>query len=1264
MKPVYLKIVRTILTIQHTFVRRMHVYRIIFSLFSLSFLFGTTFAQELPIRGKVIDSSTGAPIPFASIAIGDFQRGTSSNINGEFLVKTDSLPAKLLFTHISYHPKEVLVENTGYLEISLTPGEILLEELVIEDKEKGEYAYNLLLQALDKAYRHCRDWKYGLAFYRQTSQNAGDYSELYEIFFDTRFSSLGIVNWAVQEGRYAMKTGPEVNDYVFNKNFTLLSRLVTMYQPQTDKFVMPVNKDVRQLYDVSIRGLQKVGGRKAATVAFTPREDLNIPALEGEILIDIDSHEILKLQGIYRTDHLDIIGLNNPLGSWENHVLEIEAAYKSSNEDLVLDYITLTQRFDYYINGVYQHPVETRSLLTFYEYYEPEKFKRLGGRLLRYGRRDRDMLDRIGYNKRFWEANPIVLRTPVEEEIIASFESNNAFGSIYLNDREQVQLEKDDLDQDPFIQQIITGLKKSKLPSSGEKVYLHTDRPFYASGETLWFNAFVVNLATHVPSNISGVLYVDLISPEGNIVQNKRLKIYDAYAQGNLDLGDDYPTGIYRLRAYTNWMKNYEDEFFFEKELNIYHADDEFKAERSRLKEKDDFEIRFLPEGGHLVNGITSQVAFKTLNQQGAAIDIKGKVIDPSGQQVAELITRHDGMGNFFFVPKINESYVAVVTRNRQEKTFPLPAPLMSGYVLSVNNLKNRNIQVMVQASPDLNESEFFLIGQTRGILYHREKSRIRNGSAVINIPKSKLPDGIFHITLFDQAHQPRCERLVFINNEQNVLTSLETENEILRARDKVKLSFELTDHFDRGVMNTRFSVAVTDADHLMKQPADGNIKTNLLLTSDLKGRINDPGFYFIGDDRNTQIALDLVMLTHGWRRFTWKEIFNGKFSETPHSHEYGITLTGKAFQKGTRRPLKYSYINFMSINPQFHGYWSTLTDQEGSFKLQNINIPDTLSVIPISLDDKGKPRSVDIQFDPLKTYEAEQKASQQVAPPINQEVLKYLNRHNERAEILEAYNFSDQIILEEVEIVGDRYRNNIYGEPDDVIEITDELRFYQDIFQIIQGRVAGVQVTGQGLNTSIRIRGVGSVSLTNEPLFVIDGMPISSMNPPSSPMPGDTASSAGAGPGGSDNYDVNSLLLSLNPQDIDRIEILKSGASAAAYGIRGANGVILIYTRMGSDSYDDRDNRERQNIQLPGMSYIKEFYVPAYDVPSEENIMPDKRTTIYWDPDVRTNNLGRADISFFNSDEARTLQVEIQGVSDFGEIIYSTYLVGRDINK
>ena len=1219
----------------------------------------TAMAQPFRIFGKVVDDSTRVPIPFASVAIAELNLGTSTNINGEFLIKLDSLPAGLIFTHVSYERQEITVQSVDYVTIYLKPRKIILEELVIKDDQAGDYPYKLMIGALNNAIQKSRDWKYGLAYYRQTSSNDDDYSELYEIFYDTRYSNQGIVDWDIQEGRYALKTDSISSEYVFNKNFTLLTRLITMFQPETEKFIMPVNEHVKELYDLKITELIDIDGRNVATVSFTPKEELYIPAMSGKILIDIDSYDILKLQGQFTDNNLDIVALTNPKGSWKNLTLSIEAAFKPQEDNILLDYVSMHQSFDYFIEERFCHHVETHSFLTYYEYYQPEKFKRLGGRLTRLMRSDRERLDRIGYNRRFWEENPIVLRTPVEEEIISSFEAANAFGSIYLNDREQIQLDKDELINDPFVQQLNVDLIKTKLAAFGEKVYIHFDKPYYASGETIWFNAYIVNIGSMILTDNSGVLYVDLISPTGQNLMHNRLLVTRGLCEGNIDLPEDLESGIIRVRAYTNWMKNFDEALFFSKEIPVYNLVDDLYTKNKRKTESKDFDIQFFPEGGHLIHDLASQIAFKAIDLKGIGIPVDGKIVNTDGKTIAEFSTRHKGMGSFFMNPQFQTGYKAIVKYGRMEKEFDFPAVRKDGYAITVNNLKNRNIQIVIKNSPSLDNSELYIIARARGRIYHREKTTVNRGSTVVSIPKAKFPDGIVQITVFNDQYIPVCERLVFINNQQTIDASIETENRVLSPREKISMKLFVKDQYGKAVRNTSFSLAVTDGDHFEKGNTRETITSNLLLSSDLKGIIEDPGSYFLADDRDARIALDLVMLTHGWRRYTWEDIREGSLATTEYAHESGIDIRGIALNSA-KRPVTNAFLRFVPLNYHYFGLWEATTGVDGNFELKGMIIPDSTQVVVKYIDERGREEEARLKLDIPDRVMPDISPLRYPGLVINEDVLKYMDKYEKREIAYSMYEEEEPVVLKEIVVEDTKLDDlKLYGEPDNVIIIDDILANYSDIFQILQGRVPGVQVYGDGMNAQIRIRGVGSFSADNTPLFLIDGTPLSTAMQSLSIL--DTTSTEVVEEG--ITY-INSTLMALSPRDIDRIEVLK-GPSSSLYGVRGANGVIAIYTRKGSSVPRPGENDISDYIiYLPGFNLVKEFYSPKYDLEENEEQKPDNRTTLYWNPSVKTNNLGYAEITFFNSDEGKKLQIDLEGITDYGDPVNMTTFIGEEVVK
>lgn len=1235
------------------------VKRILFFLIAIWLWQEQASAQPFRIFGKVVDDSTKTAIPFANVAISGLNLGTSTNINGEFLIKLDSLPATLIFSHVSYMRQEIDVYSVDYVQISLKPRKVILEELVISEEEVGDYPYRLVLKALENTLRKSRDWKYGLAYYRQTSQNDDDYSELYEVFYDTRFSSQGIVDWDIQEGRYAMKTRIEVADYVFNKNFTLLSRLITMFQPETDQFVMPVNEQVRELYYLNISELIDVDGRKVATVHFTPREEVSIPAMTGKLFIDIEQYDILKLQGQFKNDELDFISLTNENGSWKDLVLDFEVVYNPRGEDLLLDYITVHQSFDYYLDEEYRHTVDTKSFLTYYEYYQPERFKRLGGRLIRSSRSDREILNRIGYNRRFWEDNPVVLRTPVEEEVIASFEEQDAFGSIYLNDRQQVELDKDELGNDPFVKQLNVDLSKAKIANLGEKVYLHFDKPFYGNGETIWFNGYVVQSGSLILTDKSGVLYVDFISPAGDILIHKRLMINRGLCEGNIDIPERLANGHYTVRAYTNWMKNYEEAFFFKKQVPIYNNENIRLMKDARKTETDDFDIQFFPEGGNLIHSLSSQVAFKAIDANGKDIEVEGKVIDGNGKSVAEFSTRHNGMGSFFLNPQVNAGYRAKVKYRRNDKEFDFPEVFQEGYALTVNNLRDRNIQLMIKSTPTLENSQLYIMAQARGSLIHKQLVTLNKNAGVVSIPKAKFPDGIVHLTIFDMNHVPIIERLVFINHQQDITADIVSESSALSPKQKITMRLEVKDQYGKAVRNTSFSMAVTDAGHLIKDPSRETIKSNLLLTSDLKGHISDPGYYFLNDDRDTRLALDLVMLTHGWCRFSWEELRQETISQIQYPHENGIDVSGVALDESNRL-VSNAFLRFIPLYSDFFGLWETTTGMEGKFELRGLIIPDSTQVVVKYLSMSGQEKGAIIQVDKFDLITPDMSEVQPFPAGISEEVMAYMEAHEEREIAYAMLDKENKVLLDEIVIQDTKIKDQpIYGEPDDVIVMDETLESYNNVFQILQGRIPGVHVTGEGIYSRVLIRGVTTFSGDNTPLFIIDGIPISQ---PMSTM--NDSDSTAVSSSSTDYSIVNSTIMSISPHDIDRIEVLK-GASAAMYGARGANGVIAIYTKKGPSIRD----REFQDISdnvfsLPGFHRIKEFYSPKYDSKEEDQSRPDKRTTLYWNPSIITNNLGIADIVFFNSDGATRLQIDIEGITDYGDPVNMTTFIGQEIEK
>ncbi len=1236
-------------------------------------------AQPYEISGQVRDASTDEPIPFATIIVGSEHKGTSSNINGNFLLRVDTLPCVIAFTHVSYHRYDIIVsEELAGMVVSLDPGEIIMPEVVIEEKERNDWVYNLMLKAYDNTASATRRSQYGKAFYRQTTTNEDDYNELYEIFYDTRFNSSGIIDWAIQEGRYALRSSVVEDHYIYNKNFTLLFRIFSILQPNSEDIVQPVSRMVREQYNLKVRELIKIGDRTMAVVEFTPREEIFTPAMEGEVYVDIESYDVLRMKGRIVNDHIKFISLTHRKGQWKNYVWHFDASYRADSlGDHYLEHIRMQQDFDYFVEDAFKQKVHTEAFLTYYEYYQAEKNKRLGGRLMRLAKSDRDVLDKIGYNAAFWADNPIVQRTPVEEEVIASFETSRSFGSIYLNNREQLILEGNELLEDAFVVSIHDRISKTRLAGRGEKIYLHRDKPFYAAGETIWFKCYLVNAATHLLNSRSGIAYVELIDPENNITIHERVRLDNGTGAGQVTIPRTVHTGVFRLRAYTSMMRNFGEEYFFKEPLEVYNSGEPLPLMATPEEKLD---LQFMPEGGHLIAGIPAQMAFKATGVDGAGRAVEGDIYADTGERVADFKAQHKGMGRLIFSPQSGKSYYALVRDDPAEKHYALPEVREEGYSILVNNLKSRSIDVLIKASPKFANSSFYIIGQCRGVVYHQYMGLMNNRAARVEIAKSKLPAGIFQITLFDSDGKPQCERLAFIEPEELPSVDLVTGiGEEMKPREKMELVFTIKDQQGTPMSDACISLAVTDADQVQSLSNHENILTYLLLNSDLRGTVEDPGEYFGEEGVKDFSNLDLVMLTHGWRRFVWDRLLQDDFPEFSHSLEMGTDVSGVAYDGVSGKPAANIYLDMLTTNLAVNHSWRVPTNHAGQWKLEDILLPKSTKALVQGTDQKNQPFKVTVELDSIRPAPVSGRGpGGRAALMLDQSVVRqYMEQDKKRQAIARSYQTPSDILLEEVLVEGKKIResNPIYGEADFVLELTERDHRYADIFQLIQGRVPGVQVTGNGPNTQITIRGPSTLTGSNTPLFVLDGVILSDVDPSSqlvttgqgqgqsedvSEEGGEGTAFSSGDPGSASFSSAVSALMGINPMDVERIEVLKSGATASAFGMRGGNGVIAIYTRVGPGPVKQDPRLGVGLVELPGCLQAREFYVPGYEAIGKSDLQPDVRATLYWNPDVVTDKYGRARMVFYNSDEARSIQIVIQGITAFGQPVYFEQAIGE----
>ena len=806
---------------------------------------------------------------------------------------------------------------------------------------------------------------------------------------------------------------------------------------------------------------------------------------------------------------------------------------------------------------------------------------------------------------------------------------------------------------DQLTQKIIAKLDSYKLNRPQEKVFLHFDKPYYMAGETIWFKGYLFDGVNHVIDSVSRVLYVDLIQlNDGKIVFSTKLKA-EGSTHGNISLPDSLKEGMYSIRAYTNYMRNFSDEFFFHKDFKIWSGMEKNKTETgARLNRSKVADLQFFPEGGNLVVDLESRLAFKAVNLVGKGINVEGFILDEKKDTVAGFKSEHLGMGKISFTPEHQKTYTAYVKQNDGSvEAFPFPKIFEQGYTMAVDNLSSKDkIKIFVtnnlQKTPE-NIHEFVVVAHQRGNICFIAKGNSAKKSFSFSIPKKVIQDqGVVQITLLDTKETPICERLIF-NKKDNLLNlELRPEKVIYKPREKVVVNLSVSDENGKPVKGN-FSVAVTDAKQVLEEnDYQENIITNLLLSSDvntlekdkenayLRGKVENPNYYFDKNNANANYHLDILLMTQGWRRFDWKQLMSEKTTDLPFFVETGIDITGKATRLNGKLANNITLTLLLKSEGQVPVFKLGTTDSLGNFGFYGFDFYDTTSVLVQAMKQNGS-KLLSVKIDPPK-YSPKVSFLKIPQDPMEFDTKKFadfLKNASETIEFEKRMKLSQiqnlaEIVVKAKKLEEPDNRRMMYGNASNTIKVNDMLcAGATDVLQMLTGRVAGLQISSDGLGgKKASIRGGG------EPQFLIDGF-----------------------------LTTIDAILVITPCDVEEIDILK-GPDASIFGLNGGNGVINILTKRGNNSYDYSKDQTFGISVVKRLGFTKpiEFYSPKYDTPIPEHINTDYRPTIHWEPNIQTDTSGNANFSYWNSDAKTTVKIIANGVSTEGSLGFSKieYLV------
>lgn len=838
-----------------------------------------------------------------------------------------------------------------------------------------------------------------------------------------------------------------------------------------------------------------------------------------------------------------------------------------------------------------------------------------------------------------------------------------------------------------------------------EKLYLHLNQPYYGAGDTMWFKAYLTDAVFHRPDTLSNFIYVDLADRRGKIIAARKIKRDSLGFANGIPLPDTLPAGEYTLRAYTGWMLNFEPAFFFRRNINVGNtrsdrirtdvtytsaqaivrfADADGRPIRDaeadyelfdrngkriegvrqrtsatgalfvdlphdsirnggyiRMKldeggtafrrtlflqpEAHDFAVQFFPEGGELVAGVPRLVAFKAERADGYPEDVRGSVLDSRGDTVVSFVAEHDGMGTFLLCPRQGETYRAVCRAGRREITVALPEIRPGACALTAAQSSGR---ILYKADGTVPRGSR-LVGHIRGDCCCIVPVDTRRPAGTILT--DSLPEGILHLQLVDSTGRPRSERLVFLKRtgkrERWTVTPDKTR---YGKREKVRVGICLED-CDGKPVSADLSVSVTDRRAVRYDSLGDDIRTNLLLCSDVKGYVHNPGYYFRDDDPVREHRLDLVMMTNGWRRFKTRNLYEPAPFTPRHFIERGQYLSGKVIGIAGK-PAPEASVSAVALNRENIAD-AAKADDSGRFVLSGLDFTDTVLFMVAAKTRRGKPtQRIDMDGLYPRPPLAERPPFTDSAESVRKAVGDYLKQQKMQYAMIDGMKIFELEGVEVRAIDPRRPKRIAYG----TVYDTTKLAPYKP------------------LSLYNYVLFLPSVYRSQGRLFM---KPI----PSTPPDPKRLSPILGTIPL---RITINGRLceadelMSYTVDDIEYINLIRKvdmrtlaeerlGIKYSEYPCR-----VEFYTKPGHE-YGIPDVL---TCQVIGYSENTEFYHPVYDTPEKvNNGKPDERTTLYWNPYVKTDPNGNTTIEFYTNDTDQVdYDIDIEGIAPDGTIYKS----------
>lgn len=911
-----------------------------------------------------------------------------------------------------------------------------------------------------------------------------------------------------------------------------------------------------------------------------------------------------------------------------------------------------------------------------------------------------------------------------------------------------------------------------------EQVFVHTDNTCYFLGDTIYYKAYVRRSDTGAPSRLSGVLYAELLNQDGYLVERQILELQNGQMHGSFVLQDTLYGGYYELRAYTRWQLNWgitehshnivSEQWFFNKRMaKEYYTDYEKLYSRvfpvfDKPKEPGDFyhemtlrplrrqskvdetspkpKLQLFPEGGNLVAGVPNRVAFEVTSNEGLHLD--GKVIVTEGQSkvVAEADVEQRGRGSFTFTPQSGKGYSVTYTGKKGTAKESLPSAETDGCAIQVKRESGQTTVDIAAVGSAANEP----LGMTvmhDGVML--DFQTIPSGSTSVTIDEAKLKTGVCQVTIYNNVGRVYADRLFFCKKDDLVPNNLHING---LTKDPAEPFAPVSLAVEGGKPGTSVSVSVCDATHSEYLYDNGNIMTEMLLASEIRGFVENPGYFFEKDDEEHNRALDLLLMIQGWRRYDWHTMTSPGAFVLNHKPEQTPLLVGEVNKYMAQEQESMYADNFVSVNADGDTEVSDILAQEQETATnedyETREATDGGSVTASRTLSETTGRLVPVQSDQLlqrMQNQGELKTELLVRagfskPGAEQYVSGEMMTENQAFSI-PSPRFYEGCIFHLAASDSTKWkkgkpyiwelpgtdRNDKLNYPEFYVRLrpfyprfVKPYDWYQcHLAEAPKGSVIAPEWVMDGsrmldeITVSVKRARLGRFDPT-KPAYVIDAYQAFNETCDAGFCPGifygqnrfvrDVSRTYIGDMNLSRDYDLELRIdgkreSSMSANTLQRLQINgKHGAldPAAGPSVETSNispatkekynllknlGKVYIYTdysprREGNSLYDGEDiptvtvdlhlideagtqrstSRDRRYV-LPGYSAPEEFYQPDYsNKPLPE--VKDYRRTLYWNPDLKLDDAGKAEFRFFSNGKQTHLSVRAEGLANDGTLL------------